>query len=119
MGAFLTQLAALNEAVKTTFGTEAIIYQQRISGVDSNSPITLTAIPIDPLRLEGLANGNFAVRWVKTVDFIDANGLAFNPIKGDVVTVPNSTLTVGGTYTVIQVQEDIGGGLRLVMERRT
>lgn len=118
MSAFLTQLAVLNSAVADTFGSETINYQPRVSGVDLGSPVDITAIPIDPLRLEGLANGNFAVRWVRTIDFLDWVGNLFVPGKGDVVVLAASTLTVGGTYNVFQVQADIGGGIRLILEKR-
>lgn len=118
MSAFLTQLAVLNDAVESTFGSETISYQPRVSGVDFGSPVDLISIPIDPLRLEGLANGNFAVRWVKTVAFVDWVGNPFIPGKGDVVVLATSALTVGGIYTVFQVQADIGGGVRLILEKR-
>jgi hypothetical protein len=120
MSSFSSVLDAMNSAVLLTFGAETISYQQQANGSPIGSPVPLQAIPIDPLRLEGLANGNFAVRWVRKVDLIDWTGTeALVPAKGDVVTLIDSELTTGGVYTLIQIQEDIGGGIRLVLERRS
>lgn len=118
MGGFLTQLDALNTGVLALFGTEQISYQQRLNSADVGNPVLITAIPLDPLRLEGQANGNFTIRWVKTIDLIDWQGNPLQPVKGDVITLVDSELTKGGVYTLIQIQEDVGGGVRLILEKR-
>ncbi len=113
---FIDQLDVLNDACMDTFGSETINYQRRVASADYKGDVDLQAIPIDPLRLEGLSNGNFAVRWIRSKD-LDEAGIV--PQKGDVVTLGDSELTTGGLYTVIQMQKEVGGGFRLILEKRS
>jgi len=126
MGSFLLKLDTLNSQVLTAFGTETIIYQQRSNQIDIGSPVSILAIPIDPLRLEKQSNGNIAVRWVQTHDLLDWQGQPFQPQKGDVVTLAATAISssspwpvAGGAYTLVQIQEDTGGGVHLVLEKRS
>lgn len=112
---FDDQLAVLNQQMMTTFGTETVSYQRRIDGTEAGGDIDIPAIPIDPLRLEGYSNGNFAIRWLQKQDLDDAG---ITPARGDIVVLSDSDFTRGGNYTVIQVQVEVGGGTRLVLERR-
>jgi len=113
---FEQQLAVLNAQMLSSFGTETISYQRRIAGTEAGGDADLQAVPIDPLRLEGFTNGNFAVRWLQKQDLEEAN---ITPAKGDIVRLADGTFTRGGNYTVMQIQEDLGGGVRLVLERRS
>lgn len=111
MSVFPSQLAALNSAVESVFGTETLLYQ--IKGTGSQSAFPVPSIPIDPLRLEGLTPGNFTVRWVKLDNpaFLSQTP-PVNPKRGDLVQLGN-----GVSYVIDQVQEDTAGGARLILNK--
>lgn len=111
---FIDQLAILNDAVISEFATDLILYQP--AGTVPAQAVNILAIPLDPLRKEQGAIGNFTVRWVRLSDFIAAGII---PKHGDTVTIPDTILTIGGDFTVNQVQEEnAGGGVTLILNRK-
>jgi hypothetical protein len=90
---------------KTTGDVAQVLYTPR-SG--SPAPFLVTMLPLDPLRLEGINPGAFTLRWARESDF-DAQ--MFIPQQGDRLTID------GAPYAVEQIQNDLGGGLKFMLNR--
>lgn len=112
MASFFSQLDTINEAVRDSFGSDTVTYQPYSNGFPVGAPLTLKAVPLDPIRLEGNSSGQFTARWFNGADFA---AVAITPKRGDRIEIPNTAHTVGGVYTVHQVQADTGNGVRLIL----
>lgn len=99
----------LNARVIATFADPAApcTYNPVVSA-PGTPPFPLLSPPLDVIRKEGEAPGNFTLRWVQKAD-LDAAGVI--PARGDQLTVEDG-VTV---YNINQVQADAGGGVKLIL----
>jgi hypothetical protein len=74
------------------------------------APFLITMLPLDPVRLEGINPGAFTLRWAQLADFEEQE---YEPQQGDMLTID------GANYMVEQVQNDLGGGLKFMLNRST
>lgn len=113
---FSSDIAELNDKVMAAFADPATPITYISSNPQVNSA-NLDSIPLDPIRLGESIPNTFTIRWVKEEDLAT---LGIVPTRGDQVVIGNPNGPTGSfiVYTVDQVQNDMGGGIRLILMKR-
>lgn len=113
---FRSDIDELNSKVMDAFADPdaPITY---VSADPQVNPALINSIPIDPIRLGDSFPNTFTVVWVQESDLSDLGIVA---ARGDQVIIgdPNGPTGSSITYTVDQIQNDMGGGIRLILAKR-
>lgn len=113
---FRSDIDELNSKVMAAFADPDAPITYISSNPQVNSAL-IDSVPIDPIRLGDSFPNTFTVLWVKEADLTDAGITA---ARGDQVVIgdPNGPTGSFTTYTVDQIQNDMGGGIRLILMKR-